>query len=455
MIRLPETEQVHPVAAQLADAPLPTLLEAMLSDHARVHGAVRLALPGIIVLAESIAHAYASGGRIILTGAGTSGRLAALEAAECPPTFGTDPARIVALVAGGADALQRSVEGAEDDSAAAAERIAAIGIGPGDLVVGLSASGATPFVRGAVSAAGERGAETVAIVNTPDAPLAALARRAIVLPTGPEFVAGSTRLKAGSAQKLALNLATTGAMTILGRVRAGRMIAVQPTNAKLRARAVRTIQALTGVDAAKAESQLEAAGGDVFAVLRDAPAAPLAPRRETPAVVLRTLGPNDAPSVLALAEDPAVVATTAPFGRIGGEALFREWLARPGLMLAAFTDGRLIGVALVETRRALLREHVADIGYVAVHPRFTGQGIGEQLVRHVLAWAADAGFLRVELRVWPDNVAAVRLYSRLGFEIEGRIRGHAIVDGRVRDALLMAWVDPRLGAGHEGEEVDT
>jgi putative acetyltransferase len=157
---------------------------------------------------------------------------------------------------------------------------------------------------------------------------------------------------------------------------------------------------------------------------------------------MRRLHAEDAAAVMALASEPGVVATTAPFATLGGLEHFQRWLSRPGLMLGAFDGERLVGVLLAEQRDALLREHVLDIAFVAVADHARGRGVGDRLVSDTLRWATTHGLTRVELRVWPDNVAAIRLYERHGFEIEGRIRRHAIVDGREIDALLMAWLLP-------------
>jgi N-acetylmuramic acid 6-phosphate etherase len=435
------TEAVHPLAARLDGLSTLAWIEAMHADSRASHAVVRDALPAIAALADLLAERLAAGGRLILAGAGTSGRLAALEAAECPPTFGTRPEQIVALLAGGDAALLHAVEGAEDDVDAGSRAVRDLRAGARDLVVGVSASGSTPFVRGALVAAHAAGATTGAIVCNPGSPIGAMAGRAIVLATGPEFVAGSTRLKAASAQKLALNLLTTGAMRRLGRVRAGRMVALRATNAKLRGRAVRIIQDLAAVDRATAEAVLDAAGGDVAPALDMVDLTHSQPSTRPMAdVVLRELVPDDAHLVVELAADPAVVATTAPFAELGGAELFRAWIGMDGVMLGAFAGGRLLGVLLAARPGALLREHVLDIGYVAVRAEARGQGIGDRLLDATLERAVALSLTRVELRVWTDNVHAIRLYERHGFVIEGRLRRHAVVVGTFVDALVMAWL---------------
>ena len=437
------TEGVNPLAARLEAVSTFAWLEAMHDDGQAVFAAVRRALPDIAQLADQVAETLSQGGHLILAGAGTSGRLAALEAAECPPTFGTDPASIVALVAGGPHAMSLSVEGAEDDEAVGRRNLLNLRPGARDLVVGLSASGGAPYVRAVVVAARQRGARTAAIVCNPDSPLARLVDLPIVLLTGPEFVAGSTRLKAGTAQKLALNLTTTGAMRSLGRVRAGRMVKLRATNAKLRRRAIGIVADLAQVDRATAEQLLDDADGDVAIALAQATSAG---DHATPPnllqVEMRRLRAEDAAAVQALASEPGVVATTAPFATLGGIEHFQRWLSRRGMMLGAFDGERLVGVLLAEQHDALLREHVLDITFVAVADYARGRGVGDRLVSDTLRWATMHGLTRVELRVWPDNVTAIRLYERHCFEIEGRIRRHAIVDGRETDALLMAWLQP-------------
>jgi N-acetylmuramic acid 6-phosphate etherase len=433
------TEALHPLADALDRASLAVWLEAMHADSTRVFSAVRAALPNITMLTATAAQQLGAGGRVILVGAGTSGRLAALEAAECPPTFGTHSDQIVALVAGGAQALTHAIEGAEDDADAGARELAALHIDPTDLVVGVSASGSTPYVLGALIAARATGAATAAIVCNVTSALGDAADLRVALLTGPEFVAGSTRLKAASAQKLALNLMTTGALRQLGRVRRGRMSALRATNAKLRQRAIQIVSDLAGLSPSAARRALDAADGDVAQALAALPR--VEPRSRTPVgleIELRRLTARDAESVTALAEQHRVIATTAPFTTLGGD-VFSRWLERPGLMLGAWRDTRLAGVILVERSNTLLRAHVADIGYVAVSDSARGLGIGDLLVGATLDWARAEGVLRVELRVWPANIGAVRLYERHGFVLEGRLRAHAQLGDRLVDALLMAW----------------
>ena len=259
MSELPSTEGLDAATVdidRLDDAALARLL-------VEVH---RVAVDAALAASEEIARAtslvvaaIAGGGRVVLVGAGTSGRLAVLDAAELPPTFGADPGSFDARIAGGDVALRRAVEGAEDDADAGAQAVG--DVGPMDVVIGISASGGAPFVRAAVRSARERGARTVGIVNAPGSALARDVDVAIVVATGAEPIQGSTRMRAGTAQKIVLNAISTGAMIRLGKTYGNRMIDVVATNAKLRARSERLVRDLAGdVDA---RGLLDAAGGSV------------------------------------------------------------------------------------------------------------------------------------------------------------------------------------------------
>lgn len=222
--------------------------------------AVRPALPEIARAAEAIARRLGSGGRWVNVGAGTSGRLGVLDASELPPTFGVDPALVTGLIAGGRAALVDAVEGAEDDEARGGEDVAAARVGPRDVVLGIAASGATPYVAGALLRGRELGALTVALVCVPGSRLAALAEITLVVETGPEVLRGSTRMKAGTAQKLVLNMLSTAVMARRGLVWRGEMVAMRPTNAKLRRRAVDILGRLLALPAGDAERLLSETG---------------------------------------------------------------------------------------------------------------------------------------------------------------------------------------------------
>ena len=261
MRRLPITEAPHPAGSDLERLPTARLLARLHAGDREAARAVGRALGPLTALVDAAARALREGGRLVYAGAGTSGRLGALDAAECPPTFGVDPSRVVALVAGGPAALRRSVEGAEDDRAAGAAAVRRARVGEGDLLVGISASGRTPFVVAALAEGRRRGARTALLTSDP----AARARvdHRVVLDTGPERIAGSTRMKAGTAAKMALSLLSTSAFVRLGAVREGRMIALRPVSEKLRGRAVRNVQILAGVSATVARRLLDHAGWDV------------------------------------------------------------------------------------------------------------------------------------------------------------------------------------------------
>ena len=240
---LPDTERSNPRSAELDLLATPALVELLVGEQHHAVDAVAARSTSIAAVVDAIVERLEGGGSLHYAGAGTSGRIATLDAAEMPPTFGTDASLVRAHVAGGRDALLHAVEGAEDDAAAGAA--AMDGVGPSDAVVGLSASGGAKFVISAIERARALGAYTVAIVNSGRSPLAAAAQTAIVLETGPEPLTGSTRLKAGTAQKIALNAISTAAMVRLGKVHGHLMVDVVATNQKLRARAVRLVCTLT------------------------------------------------------------------------------------------------------------------------------------------------------------------------------------------------------------------
>jgi len=265
MRRLPVTEAPHPDGPELERLTPRRLVTRLHAGDAEAVAAVARALPSIARLSEAAAGALRSGGRLVYVGAGTSGRLGALDAAECPPTFGVAPERVVALVAGGARALTRAVEGAEDDAPAGRRAVARLRPAARDLVVGISASGTTPYVLAALAEARRRGAATALVTSNPAASATVDAR--VVLRTGPERIAGSTRMKAGTAAKMALGLLSTAAFVQLGAVRGGRMIDVAPTSEKLRRRAVRMVMELTGRGEAAARRALAAQGWSVRAVV--------------------------------------------------------------------------------------------------------------------------------------------------------------------------------------------
>lgn len=256
------TEGRNPRTTDLDTLETGTLLEVMNDEDQQVARAVRTALPQIRAAVEAIADARRRGGRLIYLGAGTSGRIGVLDAVECPPTFGTDPGEVIGLIAGGDGAFLRAVEGAEDDPDLAVAELKAVRLSADDVVVGLAASGRTPYVLGGLRHARAIGATTVALSCNPGARISAEADIPIEVVTGPEVLTGSTRLKAGTAQKLVCNMLSTASMVRSGKVYANLMVDVQPTNAKLVDRAQRIIAAATGVDRSAAQSALAAASGN-------------------------------------------------------------------------------------------------------------------------------------------------------------------------------------------------
>jgi N-acetylmuramic acid 6-phosphate etherase len=251
------TEARNPRAARLASFGTREILDLMNDEDATVAAAVRKALPEIRLAVDAIVAAFAGGGRLRYFGAGTSGRLGVLDASEAPPTFGVAEEVVRGVIAGGDEALRRSIEGAEDD-ALAGSRDAREHVRYGDVVVGISASGRARYVIAALVMAREIGARTVALTCDPAAPLAKDADVVIALDTGPEVLAGSSRLKAGTATKLALNMLSTAAMIRSGHTRGDLMIDLRPTNAKLKERAVRIVCDETGLDEDAARANLEA-----------------------------------------------------------------------------------------------------------------------------------------------------------------------------------------------------
>jgi N-acetylmuramic acid 6-phosphate etherase len=261
-VALPPTERLHPRADDLDLLSIEAVVRRLHDEDVAAVRAVRVALPAVAGAARAVAEALRAGGRLLYVGAGTSGRLGVLDASECPPTFGASPSQVQAAIAGGRRALTRAVEGAEDDVEAGAEAVRRFRAGPRDVVCGISASASTPYVLGALEKARRLGARTALVCCNPPSPRVRV-EFLIHAPTGPELVAGSTRLKAGTATKLLLNALTTAAFVSLGKVYRGRMVDVRPANAKLRTRAARMVAELTELSPEAARTLLEAAGGEV------------------------------------------------------------------------------------------------------------------------------------------------------------------------------------------------
>jgi len=257
------SEQRNPASMFLDQLDVEAILTLINDEDHKVAPAVRQEIPAIAQAVRWAVRGLSRGGRLIYVGAGTSGRLGIMDAAECPPTFGTPPDWVIGVIAGGPQAVFRAVEGAEDDMEAGREEMSKLGVGENDVVVGLSVSGRTPFVIAAMDEARKRGAKTVAITVNRDAPIAAVADVVIAPVVGPEIVAGSTRMKAGTAQKLILNMISTTTMVRLGRVRSNLMIDLRTWSVKLRERAKRIVAQLAGVSIPEAEKALEANNWEV------------------------------------------------------------------------------------------------------------------------------------------------------------------------------------------------
>lgn len=257
------TEEVRPDLADLDTRSTREIVDLMAEEDATVAPAVAAVSAQVTEAVDVIVDRLRRGGRLFYVGAGTPGRLGLLDAAECPPTFGTDPGLVVAVMAGGPQAATTAVEGAEDDTAAAERDLRSLDVGEIDVVVAITASGRTPYALGAVAAGRAAGAATIGISNNPGSRLSTLVDVAIEVDTGPEVIAGSTRLKAGTAQKLLLNTLSTATMVRLGKTFGNLMVDLRATNAKLEDRSQRIVQEATGIGAEEATAALAAADGHV------------------------------------------------------------------------------------------------------------------------------------------------------------------------------------------------
>jgi len=264
---LPVTEQANPATAGLDQLTTGEMLALIHSQDADVAAAVRSAIPEVARAVDLIADRLSSGGRLFYVGAGTSGRIGLLDAAEWGPTFGTRPGIVGAIIAGGPGAAVEVAANVEDEADLGAAEPAGHGATARDVVLGITASGSTPYVLGALRAARALGAATISIACNPGAPIAALSDIAIVAVTGPEVIAGSTRMKAGTAQKMILNMLSTAVNVKLGKVFGNLMVDIQPLNQKLVERARRIVAEATGVPPAAAAALLAAAGGNVKAAV--------------------------------------------------------------------------------------------------------------------------------------------------------------------------------------------
>jgi len=257
------TEQINPESRDIDALPTVEMLRVMNEQDKKVPESITPELPNIARAVDAIVAAMREGGRLFYIGAGTSGRLGVLDASECPPTFSVPANLVQGIIAGGEAALSRATEATEDDPATGERDLLDRGFTAGDVLCGIAASGRTPYVLGAIAEANRMGAVTIGISCTPDSELAAMAKIAISPLSGPEIIAGSTRMKAGTATKLVLNMLTTGSFIRLGYVYGNLMVNVQPKNSKLVDRARRIVAAAAGISTEDAAQAFDAAGRDV------------------------------------------------------------------------------------------------------------------------------------------------------------------------------------------------
>lgn len=264
---LPVTEQENPNTRNLSSLSTAEIVQTMNREDVLVATAVAKQLPQIALAVEEIIVRLTNSGRLFYIGTGTSGRLGVLDAAECPPTFGVSPDLVQAIIAGGYEACYRAVEASEDDAAAGGRDLEARNFTNADVLLGIAASGRTPYTVGAIRHARSLGAFTIALTCVPGSAITQAAELSIVPVVGPEVVTGSTRLKAGTAQKLVLNMISTAVLTKLGYVSGNRMSHLRARNSKLHARALRILMAETGIDESAARAALEAANGETSKAL--------------------------------------------------------------------------------------------------------------------------------------------------------------------------------------------
>jgi len=255
------TESRNPRSMNIDSLEVPGILRVMNDEDASVASVVAMVLPALAALVEDIVAAFRRSGRLVYIGAGTSGRLGVLDASECPPTFGVSPTMVVGLIAGGDAALRRSIEGAEDDPVAGKAALEAINFSKNDVLVGITASGSAPYVLGAMAYAQSLGAKVGAVSCNAGSKTFNLADHKIFIDVGPEVITGSTRMKAGTAQKLVLNMLTTASMIRLGKVYGNLMVDMTPVNKKLVERSKRLVRQATGCDRSVAELAFDESGG--------------------------------------------------------------------------------------------------------------------------------------------------------------------------------------------------
>ena len=409
------TEHRNPGSMHLDMLDAGAIAALMADDHRAATDAVAAAAPAIGALVESMVPKFHAGGRLVYFGAGTSGRLGVLDASECPPTFMSDPGQVVGIIAGGDSALRRSSEGREDEWDGARAEIERLAIGPRDTVVGIAAGGTTPYPLGALRIAKERGAATAFISCVPMARPAGC-DHLIVLDTGPEVLTGSTRLKAGSATKLALNCITTALFTRLGKVRGNLMVDLAATNDKLVDRAIRTVRQFDpSLTREQAWALLEANGRSVKRAI-DVPNWQPTLRGEH--VQLRPIRADDLDALHAAAADPLVWEQHSERNRHERpvfERFFAGALECGGGLVALDAAGQVIGSSRYYDWDPSARSVV--IGYTFLARSHWGNGRNREMQRlmldHAFRWAKTAWF-----HVSPGNVRSQRALERIGARLD-------------------------------------
>jgi N-acetylmuramic acid 6-phosphate etherase len=409
------TEHRNPGSMHLDTLDAGAIAALMADDHRAATDAVAAAAPAIGALVESMVPKFHAGGRLVYFGAGTSGRLGVLDASECPPTFMSDPGQVVGIIAGGDSALRRSSEGREDEWDGARAEIERLAIGPRDTVVGIAAGGTTPYPLGALRIAKERGAATAFVSCVP------MARpddcdHLIVLDTGPEVLTGSTRLKAGSATKLALNCITTALFTRLGKVRGNLMVDLAATNDKLVDRAIRTVRQFDpSLTREQAWALLEANGRSVKRAI-DVPNWQPTLRGEH--MQLRPIRADDLDALHAAAADPLVWEQHSERNRHERpvfERFFAGALKCGGGLVALDAAGQVIGSSRYYDWDPSDRSVV--IGYTFLARAQWGTGANREMKRlmldHAFRWARTAWF-----HVSPGNVRSQRALERIGARLD-------------------------------------
>lgn len=424
------TEHRNPASAHLDTLDAAGIAALMVDDHRAAIEAVAAAAPAIGSLVEAMVPKFRQGGRLMYFGAGTSGRLGVLDASECPPTFMSDPAQVVGIIAGGDSALRRSSEGREDEWDGARAELERLAVGPLDTVIGIAAGGTTPYPLGAIRLAKARGAATAFIACVPmEQPTDC--DHFIVLDTGPEVLTGSTRLKAGTATKLALNCITTALFTRLGKVRGNLMVDVSATNDKLIDRAIRTVRQF---DPSRSRDEawalLEANGRSVKRAIE---LPNWQPTLRGERVHLRPMRPDDIDALHAAASDPLIWEQHSERNR-HERAVFERYfagaLASGGGLVALDPTGRIIGATRYYEWNPSDRSVV--IGYTFLERSHWGKGTNHQIkqlmLEHAFRWARTACF-----HVSPGNIRSQKALTRIGARLD-----------RQEDVLVDGVMTPRM-----------